>query len=277
MLDRKRGNGAFPEVAWVVEAEQEGEMAMFGMFAQRIVGAIALLASASASAGDGVHLALSGLHLAADPVRGGGDWWGIFPEGEGYTFQPVRVRVEAVIDPLADGDTRKTATQITAPGNLQELPLIRGLMSAVAGPLKSLKPAKNWKFIAPGDTIKLPLGRDDVDDQMRIVASGNGVVKKSGPSDVTVISGYQLRLVQGSGGEQHAQLLVALPEFFRFADDYGPELLWAGDLDRDGRLDLLYNLSSFYMYTHLALFLSSAAKDGELVGLVARWNAVGGC
>lgn len=248
---------------------------MFGIFARRVVGVITLLLVASASAGDGVHLALSGLYLAADPVRGGGDWWGIFPEGEGYTFQPVRVRVEAVI--LADGDTRETATQITVPGKIWDLPLIRGLMSSVAGPLKSLKPAKKWGFLAPGDTIELRMGDDDADGNMKIVASGKASIADPGPNDTTTISAYSLRLIKRSGKQQNAQLLVALPEFWRFTNDTGPALLWAGDLDRDGKLDLLYDLRSCYMYNEIALFLSSAAKEGELVGLVARWNAVGGC
>ena len=88
---------------------------------------------------------------------------------------------------------------------------------------------------------------------------------------------FRVHIVGQRRKQQHAQLLVALPEFWRFTYDTGPALLWAGDLDRDGKLDLLYDLRSCYMYNELALFLSSAAKEGEFVGLVARWTAVGGC
>lgn len=238
---------------------------------------VASVVSSKAAADDGVHLALSGLHYAANPVRGGGDWWGIFPEGEGYTFQPVRARVEAVVDPLADGDTRKTATEITVPGKAQDIPLIRGLMSAVAGPLKSLKPAKNWGFLPPGETIELTTNQEDLEGEMKIVASGKAAAKEPVSSEITIISNYELRLVRDSGDQRRTQLLAALPKFWRFSYDTGPALLWSGDLDRDGKLDLLYDLRSCYIYNDLALFLSSAAKEGELVGLVARWNAVGGC
>ena len=235
---------------------------------------VALLTIVPASAEDGVHLALSGLHHAADPVRGGGDWWGIFPEGEGHAFQPVRVRVEAVVDPLADGDTRKTATQITIPGKTDDIPLIRGLMSAVAGPLKSLKPEKNWRYVAPGDTISLPWNGAKEQEVWKISAEGREVLKEAPGSKWTEIVNYSLRLSRQSGDVVMSQVLVSIPEP---REQDGPELLWAGDLDRDGKLDLLYNLSSFYIDTELALFLSSAAKEGELVGLVARWNAVGWC
>lgn len=246
-------------------------------FAPGVILALLATATPQAPAEDSVHLALSGLHLAADKVRGGGDWWGIFPEGDGYTLQPTRVRVEAVVNPLADGDTRKTATQVTVPGYDRGIPLLRGLMSAAAGPLDAIKPAKNWRYLAPGDTIKLPPEGEDAGVEMKIVAEGKETAKESGPSEATVLKGYQLRLIRTSGSKQQSQLLAALPEFQRLPNDPCPSLLWAGDLDRDGKVDLLYDLSSFYIVNKLALFLSSAAKDGELVGLVARWNAVGGC
>ncbi|MBL7647575.1 MAG: hypothetical protein JNK74_15420 [Candidatus Hydrogenedentes bacterium] len=238
-----------------------------------LVGILSIVAACGAGAGDGVHLALSGLHNAADPVRGGGDWWGIFPEGEGYTFQPVRVRVEAVVDPLADGDTRKTATLITVPGKVEDIPLIRGLMSSVAGPLKSLKPEKNWGYIAPGNSITLPwVGAPK--EILSISAEGREA-RKHHPRFGSIDGvDYKLRLNRRVEKETTTQVIASLPVLRALE---GPELLWAGDLDRDGKLDLLYNLSSFYIDTELALFLSSAAKEGELVGLVARWNAVGWC
>ena len=226
-----------------------------------------------APAEDGVHLALSGLHLAADPVRGGGDWWGIFPEGEGYTLQPVRVRVEAVINPLADGDTRKTATLITVPGDIQDIPLLRGLMSAAAGPLKSLKPAKNWRYVAPGDSIMLPWNGKPKEI---LSISAEGREERQDHPRFGSIDGvdYKLRLNRRTGEQTTTQVIASLPIL---RDLSGPELLWAGDLDRDGKLDLLYDLRSFYTRHELTLFLSSAAKEGELVGVVARWNARGGC
>jgi hypothetical protein len=50
-----------------------------------------------------------------------------------------------------------------------------------------------------------------------------------------------------------------------------PSLLWAGDLDRDGRIDLLMDVQTVEAAGSLYhLYLSSQAKKGELVGLVAR-------
>jgi hypothetical protein len=49
---------------------------------------------------------------------------------------------------------------------------------------------------------------------------------------------------------------------------------WAGDLDRDGRLDMLVTFSQKYSYHPRQLFLSSGARSGELVAEVARYERI---
>jgi hypothetical protein len=49
---------------------------------------------------------------------------------------------------------------------------------------------------------------------------------------------------------------------------------WAGDLDRDGWLDLLVTFSEKYSYHPRQLLLSSAARGQDLVGAVARYEHV---
>jgi len=47
---------------------------------------------------------------------------------------------------------------------------------------------------------------------------------------------------------------------------------WTGDLDGDGKLDLLATFSPKYSYYPRRLFLSTAAQDGDLVGLAAVFD-----
>jgi len=47
---------------------------------------------------------------------------------------------------------------------------------------------------------------------------------------------------------------------------------WAGDLDRDGRLDMLVTFSRKYSYHPRQLLLSSSARSGGLVAEVARYD-----
>lgn len=58
-------------------------------------------------------------------------------------------------------------------------------------------------------------------------------------------------------------------------DDAMPALLFAGDLDRDGELDLLFDTTDHYNRSSPTLFLSSQAAPGELLGKVASYDSVG--
>jgi hypothetical protein len=53
------------------------------------------------------------------------------------------------------------------------------------------------------------------------------------------------------------------------------QLLWAGDLDGDGKLDLLFDLSTHSGAGARRLFLSSAARKGEAVREVAVLETTG--
>jgi hypothetical protein len=58
-------------------------------------------------------------------------------------------------------------------------------------------------------------------------------------------------------------------------DEWGePAIMWAGDLDRDGRIDLLLELGG-KSTSIFSLFISTAAGDGELLKQVASFKRVG--
>jgi hypothetical protein len=53
------------------------------------------------------------------------------------------------------------------------------------------------------------------------------------------------------------------------------ELLWAGDMDGDNKLDLYVQVGWHYNSTHRKLFLSSYARKGKLVREVAEFSTSG--
>lgn len=68
--------------------------------------------------------------------------------------------------------------------------------------------------------------------------------------------------------------LSSAPEIF-LGDDASPHVIFAGDLDRDGKLDLIFDISNHYNLSHPVLFLSGAAEGDELLHAVAEHDAVG--
>lgn len=75
-----------------------------------------------------------------------------------------------------------------------------------------------------------------------------------------------LATMQGHAAEDGTLLL---------GDDAAPRLLFAGDLDRDGRLDLILDVTDHYNLSKPTLFLSSMAVGDAPLRAVARHEAVG--
>lgn len=206
-------------------------------------------------------------------IKPGGDWWGIFSDGKGgYSLRPTRVSAVPDLD-LAD-DPNKAPRKICVPGGDHGTFVFRGLMSAAAGPLKTVKLEAYPAPLAPGESFALHCDGYSPETRLRLVAAGRSVVTQDGKNTWRRIEDYELWLQRGSGEGATRQLLFKDTEVLQ---DECASLRWAGDIDRDGKLDLIYNLGGHYTETRLALYLSSAAKPGELVGLVARWDGSCGC
>jgi hypothetical protein len=129
--------------------------------------------------------------------------------------------------------------------------MLHGVPGITAGPVERARFASDSDLNKPGDRIALRLGST----QYRITLNAEGellkdarVVLESGDRKQTLFS------LDGTGDEPHF------------------EVLWAGDLDRDGKLDLVMTMSGKYSYYPRSIFLSSAAAPGELLHEVARWD-----
>lgn len=237
-----------------------------------VAGLVAFL-TWSAQAEDPVQILRTGLwhgdEVAADV---GDDWWGVFAEGDGYTLQPAPVTITRERDVIMDDPPdNPTGKRVRVPQEQEPEILIRGLENPVAGPLRSANAKPPFPYLPPGEKLFLGLNEGKPSESLRMEALG--VAKEmEGLPDLVAVYDYQLKLFQRQGVSTLKQVL---PKVEVVSEDSPPRLLWAGDLDRDGKIDLLFDLTWHYNVTHLALFLSSAAKPGEFVGLVAEWRTVG--
>ncbi|HEX7150016.1 MAG TPA: hypothetical protein VF618_00910 [Thermoanaerobaculia bacterium] len=178
------------------------------------------------------------------------------------TLQPVRIRVTREHDPISDhGKQEQTGKRVDVKGF--EGMLLRGT-ALQPGRVTSAKPDcadidiyTNQTFVL-GDTrytlrfrcgaIRGPGRRADC----RLMLEASGVTQ-----ELAVREAYE------NGSPK-----LTLPET-------EPHVYFAGDLDGDGKLDLIIDLRTTVNEWRPTLFLSTAAKPGKLVGQTAVFSSVG--
>jgi hypothetical protein len=177
-----------------------------------------------------------------------GEWLALCPTLNGAELKRVRVKIHARRSELReDGPNQRTAREVTAPGCPKAFALMRS-KSFRAGRLETAV-AKEGKLLLRGATyVAAPVGPSQ---------------NKDGTCGGDLSVEYVL-----SVGERR-EVLLRTDTCARFT------LRWAGDLDGDGKLDLLLDENLDSGATVLRLFLSHGTGT-ELVRKVAEVQH-GGC
>ncbi|MDE0042046.1 MAG: hypothetical protein OXT74_08420 [Candidatus Poribacteria bacterium] len=163
------------------------------------------------------------------------------------------LRVDAFYDPTIGDDEDVTgATRVSVNGLKAPLFLITGLDTLKTGMVKTLFSGR----------LPLPLGSSlefnlDEESSYSITAFG-GTESDAGGVD------HRVELFKGS----RSQVICTYDR----TDAAVTYLLWAGDLDRDGGLDVLIDTVCDYNTSGPALFLSSPAKHNNLLQKVAQFE-----
>ena len=187
-------------------------------------------------------------------------WLGLYSTPDGYALIPSRITVETVYDPFVDNAGEETGKMVLVAGQTRPLFLIKGLNTPERESIKTLSTEQT--VLGPGKSLSLKL---DDKNESYLTAYGEGDI---GPNGFTSLENYSLELSKG----QLSQELLA----YSSTNGAIPTLLWAGDLDGDNRLDLVINATPHYAVSSAPmLFLSSMAKDGNLVQKVAIFIAIG--
>ena len=188
--------------------------------------------------------------IAAEPNE---VWLGLYPTKDGYSLMPSTVRVDAFYDPAMGDDENVTgATRVSVQGQNAPLFLITGLDSLKAGMVKTLFSGR----------LPLPLESSleftlDNEITYSIMAFG-GLKSNSGSVN------HKIELIK----DNRSQVICS----FDTTNATASYLLWAGDIDRDGQLDLLIDSICDYNTSRPALFLSSLAEDGNLLQKAAQFE-----
>lgn len=193
------------------------------------------------------------------PGRSGETWLALVVDGGKATLQPTTLKIEAVNDPVGDGPDEKTGRSVVAPGIAPRV-LLRGIASLRAGDIavavadpQSVDAATPLPITFGGKTLNLAVRCSGMGDAPACkVVLGDRVTE-------------QVLFDTAARGESGA---IELGEAV-------PSVLFAGDLDRDGNVDLLIDTTDHYNLSRPTLFLSGAAKKGQHVAQVAQQSITG--
>jgi len=201
------------------------------------------------------------------------DWFGLYATADGFELAETRVTVRPVFDPMADLPGEATGLLVTANSDDEPLILVRGVPGMIGGPVETA--------IASPDALEVGDSRslaDGPDGWYALAAFGTAE-----PSEHLYgrpqVREYELRLYHhpplSLGAAPEAPSSQALVSFDAL-DDSRPQLIWAGDLDGDGKLDLLLDATFHYNVSDYTLWTSRGASGDALVEQVASF-AISGC
>ena len=217
--------------------------------------------------------ALPGAHALQPPgtfhqgeavARHGERWLALRVQADDARLDTTRLRVKTVFDELLDAEGQATGSEVGS-DKADVLTYLRGT-GLHAGPVVQARiedTAGDSGLVAQ----TLTLG----DKAYRLATRCEVAVPEGGfMCEVALIEGERSQtLVRMTARQMEGMTGLML------GDAASPHLIFAGDLDRDGKLDLLFDTTDHYNLSRPVLFLSGAAEGDELLHAVAEHNAVG--
>lgn len=230
-----------------------------------------------------LSLALGGAHALQPPgqfhggepvARHGERWFALTADADGARLTRTRLQVKTVVDELLDGEGQATGqavssatdsgavlTYLRGPG-LHEGPVTQAESPDIASNSEggdSGLPAQTLRFGGRDYRIATRCEADRA--TANLYRCSIDLIDGERRQTLVAMSGQRDATVAGSG--------------MLLGSEATPHLIFAGDLDRDGRLDLIFDTTDHYNVSRPTLFLSGAAGEGELVRVVAEYHSVG--
>ena len=178
-------------------------------------------------------------------------WVGLFrnDKDNSVTCYKTKLKMKPIHSPMVDEEGEMSGIKIYCEGyDNDPMLLIAGIEIPENMRIDSYKGVKNR--LLPGESVKL----------------GDNTIKASGTVDeYGRVRDYKLLITGIKNGTSIEQIFLKQDHF----DDAMIQIIWTGDIDKDGFPDLYLDISYKYSFSNPALFLSSKAGDNELLKLVA--------
>lgn len=191
-------------------------------------------------------------------------WLGLLQdEDENFVLTRTNVVSTRVVDGLLDDPEKgeKTGWEITTEDNQFPTMLITGGDFQEGKVEAGEVPATLY----PGDSAHFAF------KGVQYLLYATGSSRLDSVSGVNYVSDYSLFIASTEQGQSRKTLLVSHASF----DDAMTSILWSGDLDGDGYIDFLIDLSNHYNQRLPTLFLSKPATSDKIVVPVAGHSSVG--
>lgn len=208
-----------------------------------------------------------GIYRRSDVVAKNGELWSVLSENKNsFSLFSVRAKVKRLNSISWPGDERDAKLSFNVPG--RQIFAVNGLTNIGQGPILTLHNKKRWADdenerseqveLSDGFRREFTLG-----NQTYVLRTSRGITK-----DQTKVAVLVLELYGAT------QIIKQIQHFEGDRDIFG-DLLWVGDLDNDGKLDLYFDEFNEKGSTATELHTSTQAEPGKLVGLAADFGMPG--
>lgn len=191
-------------------------------------------------------------------AKAGSQWFGLYQEGkDNFRLKQTSVAITKCHDAIIDETPKElSGKKVTVSTKDAPLFLVEGVGALKAG--KVITSAINLReHLQTGTKLKLNVGA-----KFSTMSVSGDVKEKEYRTNYTIV-------LESNGVKQ------TILKHNQIGADTAPSLVWAGDLDGDGKLDLVMDTTDDYNVRDLTLFLSSKAKPGKLVEKVANQFSTG--
>lgn len=202
-------------------------------------------------------------------ARSGESWLGLCPRASGDELVACKLKVATVRDEIVDDEgAPPTGKEVSASCGPAPIFLVPASLALRPGMVRSLPVPESLPTDRP---LELSLG-DATAPAARLEIRLLPATKEQTPCELVLARGAISQALVSYGSCEPA---VDRPGGLVIGSDAVPALVWAGDLDGDGEIDLVLDVTEHYNVTAPVLFLSAPAPEGALVKAVAAHFAVG--
>lgn len=198
-------------------------------------------------------------------ARDGESWFALRTAGQDAALVPARLRVSKVVDAFGEeAPGMATADRIEGEGE---------------DPLMYLRGAP---FVAGRVPMAQVTQQEAGEFAVDIVFNARRYRVAQACTPTGVLNGKpqfecELRLTLGARRQVLARMdgYAETPGHVFLGNDASPKVIFAGDLDGDGALDLIFDTTDHYNIARPTLFLSSGAQNDAFVREAARYESAG--